>query len=596
MAEKKQTNSSVQEVLKELLSKDVNLLNSRDDLINQLGSKISGGATRELNPIRKALQNNVGEILLTANIDGSEEAKEEAKSKIEKILQEQNLQEKAIKKTIDTFVYALDWNKPKEQPPVEIVEPATETDDDEILGEVVTPPSAFTENANDVHTKPVEKPDTWICSCGTENDQNFCSSCGQPKPSANDKHDNEWICPDCGTTNTEKFCSNCGHAHDEQKTSTETVSNETQYIPPVTPPEPEPQPKVEPQQPSYTQPTPEPQPEPSYTQPNYDNNYTQTPPPAKKSTSKYIMGGIIGVLVVLVVVFGVKAMRNNDTTSAPVISSSTSDTTSSSSSDTKKAPTAQSDLSLGGVDLGDSIDDFHNILGLEDNTKQKGNYMFYNYSSIQVGVKDGVVDALVSQDSSVETKRGIHQGSSAQDVFAKYGTDYMKSTYEGLTLYEYKFNSIDGRYGLLRFAINGNSQVQYISVRIPDDGSSSNNNTSAQEAQQALNVYYSAISTHNMNTAYSLLSDDMQKHMGTIDAYAKGYQDTLSDVISNVKVTSNSGDEVAFSYTLTSRDKYNGGDVKVQTFDCTALLSKKTGHWHITNLSAKKTGEHIETR
>lgn len=426
---------------------------------------------------------------------------------------------------------------------------------------------------------------TWICSCGQKNDENFCSACGKAKPqntndkSANITNNNDWTCPICGTHNNEKFCSNCGHNHADDTNSTNLDA--TQIVPPVAPP-----PTPEPQQvpPSNT----------NYTQPQQPNNYTNYPPQQqKKSTSKYIMGGIIGVLLVLVIVFGVKAMQNNKETSIPVISSSsTSDT--SSSSDTKQAPTAQSDLSLGGVDLGDSIDDFHNILGLEDSTKQKDSYMFYYYANIQVGVKDGVVDALVSKGSDVETKRGIHQGSSAQDVFDKYGKDYMKFTYDGLTMYEYTFQSIDGRSGLLRFAINGNNQVQYISVRIPDDSSNSNNNAaSAQEAQQALNNYYAAITNHNMSAAYNLLSADMQKHMGSLDAYAKGYQDTLNDVVTNVKVTSNSGDEVAFSYTLISRDRLNDGNVKEQTFDCTALLSKKTGSWHITNLSAKKIKEEI---
>lgn len=426
---------------------------------------------------------------------------------------------------------------------------------------------------------------TWICSCGQKNDENFCSACGKAKPQntinepTNIANNNDWTCPICGTHNNEKFCSNCGHNHADDTNSANLDA--TQIVPPVAPP-----------------PTPEPQQAPPFnTQPQQPNNYTNYPPQQqKKSTSKYIMGGIIGVLLVLVIVFGVKAMQNNKETSMPVISSSTTSDMSS-SSDTKQAPTAQSDLSLGGVDLGDSIDDFHNILGLEDITKQKGNYMFYYYANIQVGVKDGVVDALVSKGSDVETKRGIHQGSSAQDVFDKYGKDYMKFTYDGLTMYEYTFQSIDGRSGLLRFAINGNNQVQYISVRIPDDSSNnSNNEASAQEAISTLNSYYGAISNHNMSAAYNLLSADMQKHMGTIDAYSKGYQDTLSSMASDVKVTSNSGDEIALTYTLTSRDRYNGGDVKVQKFDCTALLSKKTGSWHITNLSAKKIGENIEVR
>ncbi len=44
---------------------------------------------------------------------------------------------------------------------------------------------------------------SWTCSCGTVNTGNFCSNCGQKKPSA------DWTCS-CGTVNSGKFCSNCG--------------------------------------------------------------------------------------------------------------------------------------------------------------------------------------------------------------------------------------------------------------------------------------------------------------------------------------------------------------------------------------------------
>ncbi|MCR5627028.1 MAG: SPFH domain-containing protein [Lachnospiraceae bacterium] len=43
----------------------------------------------------------------------------------------------------------------------------------------------------------------WTCQCGTSNTGNFCSNCGQPRPSA------DWTCK-CGTVNSGKFCSNCG--------------------------------------------------------------------------------------------------------------------------------------------------------------------------------------------------------------------------------------------------------------------------------------------------------------------------------------------------------------------------------------------------
>ena len=47
--------------------------------------------------------------------------------------------------------------------------------------------------------------ESWTCpSCGNVNTGNFCSNCGEKKPSS------EWVCGNCGQINTTNFCSNCG--------------------------------------------------------------------------------------------------------------------------------------------------------------------------------------------------------------------------------------------------------------------------------------------------------------------------------------------------------------------------------------------------
>ncbi len=44
---------------------------------------------------------------------------------------------------------------------------------------------------------------TWKCSCGADNNGNFCQNCGGKKPSS------DWVCS-CGAKNDGKFCQNCG--------------------------------------------------------------------------------------------------------------------------------------------------------------------------------------------------------------------------------------------------------------------------------------------------------------------------------------------------------------------------------------------------
>lgn len=45
----------------------------------------------------------------------------------------------------------------------------------------------------------------WMCSCGKENDRNFCTKCGSHRPI-----DMHWYCPNCGVQSFWKFCGNCG--------------------------------------------------------------------------------------------------------------------------------------------------------------------------------------------------------------------------------------------------------------------------------------------------------------------------------------------------------------------------------------------------
>lgn len=48
------------------------------------------------------------------------------------------------------------------------------------------------------------KPTVWVCSCGAKNSGKFCTECGSPKAEA-------WECPHCGAKgNTGKFCAECG--------------------------------------------------------------------------------------------------------------------------------------------------------------------------------------------------------------------------------------------------------------------------------------------------------------------------------------------------------------------------------------------------
>lgn len=409
---------------------------------------------------------------------------------------------------------------------------------------------------------------------------------------------NKWICPNCGQVNNDAFCSKCGH-----KKPLEAVNpmNELQNLVENKMINDNSGRKIDTEISNKINPLEELQD--LVKEPILKTNISKRNSSTINESGSILKYIIIGVILVLGVFLGIYFFSNK---TANDISSNTSNN-GIISNEEKNILSVNSDLSLGGVELGYSIEQMHKVLGKETSIDEKDSYKFYNYSDIQVGIKNGKVDALVSNSSAVATKRGIHQGSSLKDVFDKYGDNYNKMDYDDLILYEYTFATDNNKNGILRFAISkSNNQVNYISVRIPEEDlntksitttdNSTSNVTNANEAAQALNNYYAAINKHDMRAAYNILSDDMQTHMGSLNDYADGYKTTLSDSISNVQVTSNSGDEIALSYTLTARDSYNSNSIKEQTFACTALLSKKTGSWHIVDMSAKKQGERIMSR
>lgn len=409
---------------------------------------------------------------------------------------------------------------------------------------------------------------------------------------------NKWICPNCGQVNNDAFCSKCGY-----KKPLEAVNpmNELQNLVENNMINDNSGRKIDTEISNKINPLEELQD--LVKEPILKTNISKRNSSTINESGSILKYIIIGVILVLGVFLGIYFFSNK---TANDISSNTSNN-GIISNEEKNILSINSDLSLGGVELGYSIEQMHKVLGKETSIDEKDSYKFYNYSDIQVGIKNGKVDALVSNSSAVATKRGIHQGSSLKDVFDKYGDNYNKMDYDDLILYEYTFATDNNKNGILRFAISkSNNQVNYISVRIPEEDlntksitttdNSTSNVTNANEAAQALNNYYAAINKHDMRAAYNILSDDMQTHMGSLNDYADGYKTTLSDSISNVQVTSNSGDEIALSYTLTARDSYNSNSIKEQTFACTALLSKKTGSWHIVDMSAKKQGERIMSR
>lgn len=68
-------------------------------------------------------------------------------------------------------------------------------------------------NIEDVNAQYVEiaPNNTWICGCGQENSNAFCSNCGSKNPNEATAVSTNWKCSSCGTDNSGNFCINCGN-------------------------------------------------------------------------------------------------------------------------------------------------------------------------------------------------------------------------------------------------------------------------------------------------------------------------------------------------------------------------------------------------
>lgn len=126
------------------------------------------------------------------------------------------------------------------------------------------------------------------------------------------------------------------------------------------------------------------------------------------------------------------------------------------------------DLSLGKLTIGDDMEKVRAIFGNPKSSRlNEYGSTVYKFDAMEVVFQnDNKVIALVSESAVASTPRGIHDGSTAEEVFAAYGNNYNQSSYGGLKLYEYNVTSKDGRACILRFAVReSDSIVDYISMR-----------------------------------------------------------------------------------------------------------------------------------
>ena len=532
-------------VLRKVLAKDRSILARREDLIAAMGILVPVAAMREYRALTTALQeSNLGEILLAADQKSPEE-RQAALGQVREMLLEKNMQEKTVERVIATLTDALDWGKEAQ---AEQAAPAAGAQTAPQAGAAQPQMPEAEKPQAAAAQQPAATQTPWACVCGHQG-------------------------------NTSAFCTECGRSRAEGERQAAA-----QAAPPVATAAGTQRNAVPPVRPQVWQ-------EPAGQAAG--GAAGRSPAEAKKRMA--LIAAVV-VLLGILVFFGVREFGSQGSGSyASLVGKQATET----------AKEAKTDLSLGGLDLGDKKSDIEKAkLGKENDTKEESGFVFHYYDDVQVATDGDEVVGLKSVSDRLATKRGIHQGDSLADVKKAYGSDFQKSAGEdGMTYYEYAFQTDAGEEGLLRFAIrNSDQKVGYISARLTRyEKAKAQPNTQAaapaadaRGAQVALNNFYNAISHKDYSGAWQMMTPEQQKRMGDYDSFRQGYSTTLSSEARNVTIASAAPDKVVLTYRLLARDRMPGGKVKAQVFDCSATMVPSGGNWKLLYTEAKQVSSRVE--
>ncbi len=305
-----------------------------------------------------------------------------------------------------------------------------------------------------------------------------------------------------------------------------------------------------------------------------------SPASAENKNRQAILIALVVLFAILAGFFALQAYSKNHAASTPTAQKAAAN-----------IPEASSELSLGNVSIGYSLEQVHTALGKEDSVEQRENGLVaYKYKDLNVILKGNLVQALESNTSAAKTKRNIHQDSTLDNVLKAYGSDVTKTAYKDLMLYEYDKLDDNKKTCRMRFAIDKNNKVRYITIRTLEDSAPSSDqpqkaeDTAAaqQAAKAALQGFHNNISQHHLLAAYNYMSPDLQGQI-SYDGWAPGFDNTIRSTVSNIKTVSATANKVVLTYHLQSYDKPN----ITKNFSGIATIVKTDNGWKIDDMKNK---------
>ncbi len=543
---------TIEKILQEILQEDRSILLDHKTLIEKARGLVPPDSMRDFRSIEKAFDSHIGEQLLTSDRTNDKEHRTKTLQNIKLQLQGTGLQEKRADYVIHVLEAALEWDKepaedagptqPDAQEAAAKEEEEKEKEEEELLPLPKERP--LTEADTPVDT-------TWLCSCGVINDGNFCRHCGKQKT---DERSNMFL---PGTTSIQE--------EEQKKTSIFSHLHTSQEVP-------------------------------------VWKRLTALPPQKKDSHShrNIVRGGILVVLLGCALAFFPQDILERFYQNTPLFHKDPLRETESvqeiSPAETEPGYSVETELSLGGLELGLTLDKMHEILGKEKGTAPDGAYLFYVYDHVKAGIKDGIIQVLISTDETATTKRGLHEGSTYREVAAAYGTNSTTVDSNDLILYEYTYNTLLSQKGLLQFAVSkSNHRVNYIHVKIPEESALPQAaQIDIDGAKQAFTNYHKALTNKEYQTAFQLLSNGQRQSIGSVSDFRSGCKETISSIVKGLSIASAQPNQVILYYNLLARSRMKNGHVLVQALSGTVTMILEDGHWCIAWDESHATGEHVE--
>ncbi|MBR3721869.1 MAG: hypothetical protein IKN12_03810 [Selenomonadaceae bacterium] len=233
-----------------------------------------------------------------------------------------------------------------------------------------------------------------------------------------------------------------------------------------------------------------------------------------------------------------------------------------------KQPKQSSETSLDGIEIGMKATE---MITLKGGANSQGEWLFpgyaiYDYGNLSAVVKDNKVCAIFTKAPAITTKKGVHTGSSAEEVKKAYGST--KASYFNNQLYE--FSSIDNQKCYVGFEVSNNA-VSNVRVAVKDV-------YDFFAAYSGLTNFHALITKKDFDSAYeAYLTENMRRQLGSYDSWKAGYRTTVKSEIKRVNSIKKVGNRVEIAYDLEATDNPGG----TRYFTGRALIKNNGTFWAI---------------